>query len=364
MPSNLKIVHFPRYNNPYQDLLLSHLKEIGLVAVFGKETRIRYLGDVSILYNVIKDPDVHILHLHWPHRLLVDKGILRTFFRSVSFILQILIVKAIGKKVVWTAHNITNHEGKHTKLELFFTHIFAHLVDAIFVHCQTAKQKIFEVYKVRNKITVIPHGNYLNVYSNSLSQNEARSLLNVSSTAMMFLFLGNIRPYKGVTELIESFRKIDKHDIKLVIAGRLDDHELAGRINGTINGTGNIKLISTFISDDDIQLYMNAADIVVLPYRNILTSGAVMLAMSFGKAIIAPKIGCLRDTLDNSGSFLYNSADKDGLLNALKKSIAARKKVGQMGYHNLDLAGQLGWRETALKTMQVYERCLNCCQDY
>ena len=357
MPS-FKILHFPRFNNPYQELLLTHLNEIGLDVGYGEEYKIRYLGDVSILYNALKDSAVKILHLHWPHRLLLGKGKLRSVFRSVSFILQIIIIKVFGKKVVWTAHNITNHEGKHAKLELFFTRIFAHLIDAVFVHCQTAKHKVSEAYKVRNKITVMPHGNYLNVYKDFLSRDEARSLLNVSSEALIFLFLGNIRPYKGVIELIDSFRKISETDIKLIIAGRVDDHDLADLINNKVAGIDNINLVSTFISDDDIQLYMNAADIVVLPYRNILTSGAVMLAMSFGKAIVAPEIGCLQDALDRTGSFLYDSTDPDGLLNALRESIAARGAISQMGCHNLKLARKSSWQEAASITMQVYGRCL------
>ncbi len=35
-------------------------------------------------------------------------------------------------------------------------------------------------------------------------------------------------------------------------------------------------------------MYLNAADIAVLPYRQITTSGAALLAFSFGLPVIAP----------------------------------------------------------------------------
>ena len=41
------------------------------------------------------------------------------------------------------------------------------------------------------------------------------------------------------------------------------------------------------------------ADVVVLPYEHVYQSGALLLAMSFGKAIIASDIPGLREYLDD-----------------------------------------------------------------
>jgi glycosyltransferase involved in cell wall biosynthesis len=113
-----------------------------------------------------------------------------------------------------------------------------------------------------------------------------------------------------------------------------------------------------FIPDDDIQAYMNAADIVVLPYKNLLTSGAAMLAMSFGKPIIAPNVKCIADTLDNEGSFLYSNENSlsGALQNVLEKD---RIALQNMGIHNLRLAEQFGWDEIAKKTYGVYNGHIN-----
>jgi len=54
-----------------------------------------------------------------------------------------------------------------------------------------------------------------------------------------------------------------------------------------------IKVFLDFIPDNDIQIYMNAADIIVLPYLDILNSGVAILAMSFGKPVIAPRTGSI-----------------------------------------------------------------------
>jgi len=58
---------------------------------------------------------------------------------------------------------------------------------------------------------------------------------------------------------------------------------------------------------------MNACDVVVFPYQEILTSGAVILAMSFGRACVAPRLGCIQDVLDDKGAFIYEPSNKAGL---------------------------------------------------
>jgi len=93
-----------------------------------------------------------------------------------------------------------------------------------------------------------------------------------------------------------------------------------------------------------------------LPYKDILTSGAVILAMSFGKPIIAPAIGCIPDVLDSEGSILYDPSEKEGLLKAMKQALDANLK--KMGEHNFELAKHLRWDEIAKRTYEVYQECL------
>src|SRR5690606_40109602 len=81
----------------------------------------------------------------------------------------------------------------------------------------------------------------------------------------------------------------------------------------------HVHLHPHFVPDAEIQVYMNAADAVVLPYHDVLTSGAVVLAMSFGKACIAARIGCIPDMLDDAGAILYDPDRSDGRREALKQ---------------------------------------------
>ena len=97
---------------------------------------------------------------------------------------------------------------------------------------------------------------------------------------------------------------------------------------------------------------------MVFPYRDILTSGGILLAMSFGKAIIAPMLGCIIDTLDYSSSILYDTGEQDGLLKAMRKAGALNGQLHRMGKHNLKLAERLPWTQVGRAHYEAYRGCL------
>ena len=73
-----------------------------------------------------------------------------------------------------------------------------------------------------------------------------------------------------------------------------------------------------FVPDEELQVYLRAADVVACPFLEIFTSGSVLLAMSFERAVIAPRRGCVTETLDEAGGILYDADDPQGLEGALR----------------------------------------------
>ena len=65
-----------------------------------------------------------------------------------------------------------------------------------------------------------------------------------------------------------------------------------------------------------MQIYFNASDACVLPYRRVTTSGAALLAYSFGKPIVAPAIGPFPDLITPERGVLFHP-DKGDLTDAL-----------------------------------------------
>jgi glycosyltransferase involved in cell wall biosynthesis len=341
---------------------LNSLQTFGLDAKYGKNLSLFFPWcNFSILCNVIQSFKVDVIHLHWQHPFLIDNTKFRTIIKSILFICQLIIAKMVGIKVIWTVHNLVNHNKQFIELELFFCDIIARLADKIIAHCNAAKIEIQTKFNVKKsgKIVVIPHGAFINFYDNTMSRIEARSRLGLSQNDLTFLFLGLIRPYKGVLELVDSFQNLHFSDAKLVIAGKDSDQQLTACLRKKIEGDSNILLECRYISDDEMQKYMEAADFVVFPYRDILTSGGIITGMAFGKAIIAPRIGCIPEILNSSGGFLYDPDDQEGLSNAMRRAAEiSMAKIQEMGKYNFCVAIQMDWQSIAASTFRVYEDCI------
>lgn len=343
----MNVIFIPDYRNTnsYQTNLSCHLAKQGVNVYF----------DYEILRPVIKFWKPDILHVHWPRPYLKTDSRFMAIIKSTYFICQLFLLKALGIKIVWTVHNITDHEGKFKKLNTLFYRILARSCDKLIIHCPSIKTEIKKLYKDA-RATVIPHGNYIYQYKNTITDSEARTVLNLNMDDTIFLYFGQVRPYKGISELITTFKILNCRQTKLLIVGKPLDNKIKSDIKNSCKDNRNIIDILEYIPDDDIQLYMNAADIVVLPYKDVLTSGAAILAMSFGKPIIAPSIGCITDTLDNKGSFLYTG---DNLSEAMRSVLRIdRETLLDMGKHNLKLVEKFGWSIVAKKTYDTYQECI------
>ncbi|MBY8981485.1 MAG: glycosyltransferase, partial [Candidatus Lokiarchaeota archaeon] len=100
------------------------------------------------------------------------------------------------------------------------------------------------------------------------------------------------------------------------------------------------------------------SDLVVFSYNKILTSAGILLAMNFRKPIIAPRLGCIPETIDRKGAFLYDFKDENGLINALEKAMKNKNNLLEMGNYNFELAKNYAWNDIARQNKNVYERFL------
>jgi len=351
----MKVLFIPDYSkgNPYQRLLAGSLLDLGVEVVFGEIFRA-----FSLTISALRNWKPHIIHMIWTDPFFIAGTSFKTFVRLVLFIVDLMMVKLVGIKIVWTVHNKYNHEERHVRLDLLNSRMLAKICDVIKVESPSARSEIQKLYKISNasKIITIPEGNYIDAYPNIVDKVTSRKSLGPSLDDLVFLYFGQIKPYKGVPELINAFKKLDNPQATLLIAGKPCNNEISEDILKKCDKNENIKTIFEFIPDDEIQIYMNAADVVVLPYRDILTSGAAILAMSFGRAVIAPAIGCIPDVLDSKGGFVYDLSTEDGLLEAMQRALDADLK--KMGKHNFQLAKRLQWDDIGKQTYKIYQECL------
>jgi glycosyltransferase involved in cell wall biosynthesis len=104
---------------------------------------------------------------------------------------------------------------------------------------------------------------------------------------------------------------------------------------------------------------LNAADAYVYPVREILNSGSIALAMSFGLPCVAPRLPAVVDMLGADGGILYEPENPAGLLEALRQAVKRKDELKRMGISNLIRASEWTWDKVAQRTRQLYDQCLN-----
>ena len=354
----LRLFYAPSFSssNPYQQQLADHLEDLG-VQVQGIDVHEFYLP------TAIQDLKPDIIHLHWLDTFFKARSTVKSLLKLTAFIFGLLILRMSQVKLIWTVHNLRMHEISTNRwlnwMDQICTWSVAKLSNAIIVHGNAAKAEVASCFKLSTaKINVIPHANYIGSYENTITRTEARKSFQLDESDAVFLFLGHIRPYKGVMELIESFKKINHKHVKLIIAGKTLTQEIADQIVSKAEDASNIHLKLESIPDDQIQRYMNACDAVVFPYRYVMTSGAVILAMSFGKACIAPRIGCIAEALQNQEHLLYDNSNPEGLFKAMEFAINNASTLPMVGEFNLNTVVQWDWQRVSNKTLEVYQKAV------
>lgn len=350
----MNVLSVPDYSqgNPYQSALASalasHNVNVHIDVDFTSRMRL-----FSFLRAASRLRKRDIVHIHWSTFFLLSAKPWGSIVKSCLFILGLVLLKLGGVKVVWTVHNVVNHERRHWQIELFFKKLLTSLCNRMIVHCESAKHAVIRTYGLRNsKVAVVPHGHYIGFYKNKIGRNDARNLLKIGTKDLVFLNFGAIRPYKGIPELIEAFKKQTSPGATLLIAGMPLPVDFGRQIEEECKEDSRIRAVLEFIANDQVQVYMSASDVVVMPFREILTSGGVLLAMSFAKAIIAPRLGCIPEILNEQGAILYDRNDQDGLHSALEKACGA--DLQSMGRYNFQRARQFDWNQIGKMTYEVY----------
>ncbi len=294
------------------------------------------------------------LHFHWPSFQYFDPAsVVRTYLRLARFLLLVSILRLRGVRIMWTAHNLYPHDGGKTLRSHRIARWFiVHVAERIFVHGPTAAAIVKEEFALpSSRLCPIPHGHWIGAYPDTVDQAQARQHLGVPIEGYLFLFVGLCKPYKGLEALIEAVGAMES-PATLLIAGKFpspDYHRKIMELVGKV-GQGRVLVRPGFIDSQDLQYFLRAADTVVLPYREILTSGGAMLALSFGRPVVAPRLGALKDLISSRCGVLFERDDPEGLASALVDARSRRFDEAEI----LREASAFRWEDSARALIEAH----------
>ncbi len=354
----LRVLMLPdaREANPYQQLLVEAVAAAGADARFPKGYR-RGLPVWRSLGECAGSTD--IVHLHWPNPYLRDRSRAGQLFYMGKFLADLAASCSWrGARLVWTVHNYLAHEGPNPGLELRFRQQLARQASRIILHNQATAAAIAADYKFSlGKASIIPHGHYRGVYGPAIPQVEARARLDLPPEGRLYLCLGQLRPYKGVDALLARWR--DRHDCfpedTLLVAGHAAP-DYGRTLEALAAESPRAHLRLGFVPDEALHLYFSAASVAVFPFERVLNSGSIILAMSYGVPVVAPRLGSIPETVGSADALLYDAGAPEGLLGALLAS--TQLDLEALARKTARACDQLGWQAIGEQTVAAYRQAI------
>lgn len=291
----------------------------------------------SRLSKTIRDDGVDVVHvLAGPHELWL--AILTHILRPLPVIGTMIVPKPnVGASIPSFLSRVINK-------------LLAHGSDMIIVNGEDQVEFVQNLYGISpNRVVFVP----LNARTLAVRQPVQRNL----EESGAILFFGAARLHKGLEYFVRAQPIVSRQVpfARFLISSHGEELE---RCRQMIEDETRFEIHEGYISAEGMASIFQRASLVVLPYLSASTSGVLMIAYSFGKPVVATRVGCLPEYVsDNITGVLVNPADVEQLAGAIIRLL----RDDALRYHMGDNARQ--WVEAKNKmvagqTINAYEKAL------
>ena len=233
---------------------------------------------------------------------------------------------------VWSArsaelclHEVVYGEGPvDWLLRALVRPVFKH-ADVLTVHTERERNDLSRTYRLDpDRIRVVSQGAYM-VRRTAGNQAEARAALSVPEEGVVLLAIGYLHPKKGFDRAIRSFAGLKSDRARLYVVGSLwrEDEISQGhleelrRLADEISG---VELRVGYLSDEEFDRWIVAADTLVLPYRSGWSSNVMERGALYDRPVIMSDVGGMSEQgADRRGVTLVE--DDGGLLEAVRTAV-------------------------------------------
>jgi len=333
--------HLTEYkNNPVH--LLDNSINVQTYKMFRRRNprNIRRLWQIFQAVRKFKPEIIHIHSACYPLELIL------------IFAFKIIMFKKI--KIIFTLHDPKFHAGaKEGNFQYLFSRIQLCLVDHVILlgqfQLELFNKSTFSM--IRPSATILPYG-IIKFYKKKNAQNIIKQQNRV-------LFFGRIQKYKGIEYFVEAAQMVKKRikNVKFVIAGAGDYFV---NIEKKITDRSLFEVRNYHIPEDELAELMQGCEIVVLPYIEATQSGPLLVAYSFGKPVIATKVGSFPEYIDDGKTGrLVPKADSEMLAETIIGLLSDSELLKSMK-KNIDkfIKEKLDWDRISAMQLEKYEEIL------
>lgn len=313
--STVYVAPLIKYEYPDSDYLYNLYKPIFDDYPSIKVKSLSVFSHYKPFFAALTSRDV-IFHYHW-----LEFQDFKSLLGMPWKLLWIFLFKLIGGKIIWTIHNEQPHDQKFLKFHLSLHKKMARWASALHVHCKTAAHIMSETLNSPlSKFHIIPHPYFpakLIPRQEAIIALREKYNLALDTSKPVALIFGQISHYKQIEGILADFIVGKDETIQFLIAGTVKkgNKDLGNYLSNLATKNAHIHLVTQFISDSELPYFLNAANVCLFNYKQVLTSGGVFMALSYNIPIIAPKLGCITELDKKNNIHLFETdAERNALI--------------------------------------------------
>jgi glycosyltransferase involved in cell wall biosynthesis len=252
-------------------------------------------------------------------------------------------------RIVWTAHNVLPHEQVFHD-DAAARRALVRASDLVLAHSRATLKALDGIGARPRRVVIVPHGRY-----EIAGDREQLRMPGSGKSPRRLLFLGLMRAYKGVEELISAVAGLDPDVcVQVDIVGECPDDELRLRLERLARDAGErVRLRFGWVSDAEVTPLIATSDAAVMPFRAATTSGSALLMMSHGRPIIVPPLPAF-DDMAAEALIRYDGSTSD-LRRAIRDVVRAKPgALAEAGDAASSYASSLTWDNAAERTLVAF----------
>jgi glycosyltransferase involved in cell wall biosynthesis len=321
--------------------------------------------DISLRWLKAREGRVDAVHLHWPERFWRPRfsgtSRLQRAATAVDHLVQLArflrAARRRGMLSIWTVHNLEPHEGAY-RWDRYGYRVLARECDIVICHSQSAARAVRHAYRPRGRVVVMGIGDPAAAYPRPRPRLDVLRELQLDPRRPVVSCFGRLREYKGLDLACAAVERLNGR-VQIVIGGpRNAGFDVTPLQRSVTQAEGGL-LIDRRLTDQEFADLTAASDAILLPYRAITGSSALLAALGLGRGVVASELPYFKEILadeDDAGVTVPDwdpDAWADGILRYLARPESVRRRAA------LRVAARYSWDkcvEPLVAALDIHDR--------
>ena len=282
--------------------------------------------------QIVKQKPELVIFRSWNSFFCIMFGYIAKRVKKINLLIKCMVI----------CDNIYPHENNF--LDKYLMRFFLKKMDLYIVQSSVVEKEL---------LSLVPNPTYLklfhpiyNVFGDIQDKISAKEQINIKAKYII-LYAGLVRSYKGFDILIKSvnYLKTQLDDFMVLAIG--ESYENQEKYNALINKEKINEVFiweDRYVSDNEMNTYFSACDVVALPYKSASQSGIIPIAYHFNKPVVVTDVGGLPDMVANDKTgIIINPDDPKGLADVLSVNLKNKNFYNMRNYIN-EYKKQFSWK--------------------